>query len=184
MSYSDAFNQASAIAQKVVDGVQADQLSASTPCEEWNAQQLLSHLIGGQRIVAASVRGDDLDYSVDFADTPDLSGAFAAAHADAAAALASVDADQTINLPWGEMRADALAGIMASDNYVHAWDLAVATDQDRNFDADLGGKLLAGARQMISPEMRQPGFFGAEVAVADDAPVADQLAGFLGRQIP
>jgi hypothetical protein len=38
-------------------------------------------------------------------------------------------------------------------------------------------------RQMISPELRQPGVFGPEQPAPDDASVEDRLLAFAGRTV-
>lgn len=68
---------------------------------------------------------------------------------------------------------------------MHAWDLQTALGQTRDVDPELCRRVLEEARATLVPEFRGDGLpFGAEVAVAADAPIADQMAAFMGRAIP
>ena len=88
-----------------------------------------------------------------------------------------------VTMPFGEMPAAGLAGFRFVDLIVHAWDLAKATGQDTDFAPDLCEAALAMSRQRMASMDRANMPFKDEVAVPGDAPAADRLAGFLGRQI-
>jgi uncharacterized protein (TIGR03086 family) len=88
-----------------------------------------------------------------------------------------------VTMPFGEMPAAGLAGFRFVDLVVHTWDLAKATGQDTNFAPDLCEAALAMSRQRMAGMDRAAMPFKDEVAVPDDAPAADRLAGFLGRQV-
>ncbi len=66
----------------------------------------------------------------------------------------------------------------------HAWDLAHATGQTDRLDPELGEAVLGLSRSLLRPELRndQGDPFAAEIAIPDDAPAYDRLAGYLGRQ--
>jgi hypothetical protein len=51
-----------------------------------------------------------------------------------------------------------------------------------NYDDELVGAALAGARQWVDDSVRTPQMFGPEVTVPDKAPLMDQLVGFLRRR--
>jgi uncharacterized protein (TIGR03086 family) len=71
-----------------------------------------------------------------------------------------------------------------TDVLVHAWDLAVATGQPTNLDAELAVRVLAVTRQHLGPDLRGRGKpFGEEQPCPGDRPPADQLAAFLGRAV-
>ncbi len=71
-------------------------------------------------------------------------------------------------------------GLYCTDLFVHGWDLARATAQDDGLDERTAGLLLAGM-QAIGGQLRTLGQYGPEIEVAPDAPVAERLIGFLGR---
>jgi uncharacterized protein (TIGR03086 family) len=88
-----------------------------------------------------------------------------------------------VSMPFGEMPAAGLAGFRFVDLVVHAWDLAKATGQDTDFAPDLCEAALAMSRQRMANMDGANLSFNDEVPVPADAPAADRLAGFLGRQV-
>jgi uncharacterized protein (TIGR03086 family) len=107
--------------------------------------------------------------------------------ASADAMMASFDEPgalgRMVAIPFGEMPVAGLAGFRFVDLIVHAWDLAKATGQDTDFAPDLCEAALAMSRQRMASMDRGHLPFKDEVPVPADAPAADQLAGFLGRQV-
>jgi hypothetical protein len=67
------------------------------------------------------------------------------------------------------------------NTFQYAWDLAKATAQSTDLDAELAAELLEHSRTIVVPLRGADGFFGAEFVPPEDASVADVLAGFLGR---
>ena len=172
------------VAQQVIDGIRPEQMTAPTPCADWDVRALLNHLIGFHRLVAAGAAGQatsgrDVDFVGD-----DPTTAFADAAREASAALrAPGGLERTYRLPWGEMPGEALARPIFADTMIHAWDLARATGQPTSLDPDLCEAVLAWGRTVMKDEYRQPGgAFGAEVPVPADAPACDRLAAFYGRR--
>jgi uncharacterized protein (TIGR03086 family) len=65
---------------------------------------------------------------------------------------------------------------------IHGWDLARATGQPADFPDDVAERALAETRKQLTARPEGPGApFAAEVAVPDQVPAVDRLAGFLGR---
>jgi uncharacterized protein (TIGR03086 family) len=91
--------------------------------------------------------------------------------------------DRMVTMPFGEMPAAGLAGFRFVDLVVHTWDLAKATGQETDLAPDLCEAALAMSRQRMTGMDRANMPFKDEVAVLVDAPAADRLAGFLGRQM-
>jgi uncharacterized protein (TIGR03086 family) len=90
--------------------------------------------------------------------------------------------DKTVKLPFGEMPAAVALNIAILDLATHAADLARATGQTIT-DTDLLEAALEMGRQMVGPELRQPGLYDAEQPAPADAPIADRLFAFAGRRI-
>ena len=88
-----------------------------------------------------------------------------------------------VTMPFGEMPTAGLAGFRFVDLIVHAWDLAKATGQDTDVAPHLCEAALAMSRQRMTGMDRGNLPFKEEVPVPTDAPAADQLAGYLGRQV-
>jgi uncharacterized protein (TIGR03086 family) len=175
--------------QRVVDNIEPEQLDDETPCAEWDVRGLLNHITGGGEMFAVCVdEGSISDDRLGALLTGDNLGndyrnAFKTAAGRALTAFERPGADETIvKLPFGEMPAGVAMQLAVFDLTVHAWDLAKATGQSTALDPQVLGAALEVGRLMIAPEMREGGMFGAEVRVAADAPLQDQLAGFAGRQ--
>src|SRR5262245_25465088 len=117
----------------------------------------------------------------------DTGGLHRAAGEAAIAAFAAPGAlDLTVRLPIGDVPGQIALALALTDAVVHGWDLATATGQEATIDDDLAAVLLAGAEQMVGPQMRQPDgerpVFAPPVAVGPDGPASVRLIAFLGRQ--
>jgi uncharacterized protein (TIGR03086 family) len=86
-----------------------------------------------------------------------------------------------IETPFGEMPLDVFLGIFALDPLVHAWDLAIATDQPHGIDDAAAERALRGMLP-IDEMLRGPGRFGAEVE-ADGPDAVTRLVAFTGRSV-
>lgn len=184
----ETIRRACASTERVVEGVAASDLRRPTPCDEWDVQTLLNHLLSTFVLGAALLGGSEPGVAVAPGEVPDddLVGddplkAYRVG-VESLLAAASDDALATLHhTPLGEMPGTVLAGFTTLDILVHGWDLAKATGQDVTFDEDVAARVLAFAQQTLSDEMRAPRI-GPELAVGQDAPVIDQLVAFLGRQ--
>jgi uncharacterized protein (TIGR03086 family) len=173
---------------RVVDNIQPDQLSNPSPCEEWTVRDVLNHVTGGATLFTACVRdgavsderygelmgGDNLG--------DDYLGAFHHAADDAMSAFAEPGAmDKMVKLPFGEMPAGQALTIAIFDVTVHTWDLARGTGQSTELDSEVLDAAWDISHQMVSPELRATGLYGEDLDVADDLPLQDRLAAFVGR---
>jgi uncharacterized protein (TIGR03086 family) len=172
----------------LVDGVRPEQLREKTPCAEWTVRDLINHVTGGATMFAVSAEQgsvpDDLVGQLMGGDNlgDDFQGAFHAATDRVTAAFRQPGVlDKTVTLPFGEMPAPIALSIAVFDVATHAADLAKATGQPMPADEVLEEALALG-KQLISPEMRQPGVFDAEQPADDSAPAADRLLAFAGRR--
>ncbi len=181
-----ALAQAQDVARGVLGNVSADQLDLATPCKDWKVRDLIDHLVGGQHWGRCGVQGAEMTET----GAGSADGDFVAAFDDAAAsALAAFDEDgalgRTVNPGFGDMPAAALMGLVTTDTFTHAWDLAKATGQDTDLAPDLAAALLAQSRHAIQPAFRsdEGSIFGPEQQAPEGASAADQLAAFLGRTV-
>jgi uncharacterized protein (TIGR03086 family) len=165
-----------------VDAIHTAQLGDPTPCTDWDVRALIGHLTGGYQMFAAG-----LGHPVSPDPTPDdTAGQHRATGEAAIAAFAAPGAmERTVTLPVGEVPGHVALALALTDAVVHGWDLATATGQDTTIDDDLAAVLLAGAEQMVGPQMRQPDgpmpVFAPPVAVGPERPAAERLIAFLGR---
>ncbi len=174
--------------QQVIDRVTPGHMAQATPCSKWDVRGLLNHTVSAVQMFATCASGGKPP-SFDFHAPPDVigddpAGAFRQAAASALAAWSAEGAlDGTVTLPPGEMPATVAIGINLFDTYVHAWDIAQATDQAITLAPELAAAALEVGRGILQPHFRQPdGPFGPEVMVPDSASTGDKLLAFAGRQ--
>jgi uncharacterized protein (TIGR03086 family) len=174
---------------RLVGNITPEQLADPTPCTEWTIRDLINHVTGGSTMFAISAEEgsvpDDVMGRLMGGDNlgDDYKGALAAATGRALAAFDDPGmADKTVKLPFGEMPAGVALNIAVFDVTTHAADLAHATGQSVQ-DPELLDAALAIGRQMIGPELRQPGVFDAEQPSASTAASADRLLAFAGRRL-
>jgi|SRR4051794_1805247 len=173
----------------VLERTSAEQLSNPTLCSEWSVKDLVNHMVGGATMFAISAEQGSVPDEVlgrlmggDNVGT-DPQGAWATASQRAMAAFEAPGAmDKIVKLPFGEMPAGIALNIAIFDVATHAVDLARATGQHVT-DTELLEGALGMGRQMIGPELRMPGVFGAEQAVDASASAEDRLLAFAGRQL-
>jgi len=184
------FKQAIASTAQIVKGVRADDMTARTPCTEWDTRALVNHVIGTLWLSEALLADSAPRYPMAPGGLPaeDLVGSDpAAAYAEgSAAALAAAGAGDSLSrihvTPLGNMPGPVLAGFTTLDILVHGWDLAKATGQLTTLDQALAGHVLDFAHQSLATDESRAGRIGPAVPVSADAPVTDRLVGFLGRQ--
>ncbi|MDT3440725.1 MULTISPECIES: TIGR03086 family metal-binding protein [unclassified Pseudofrankia] len=189
MEIFDALDRAVASTSGIVKTVRPDQLSAATPCTEWDIRALLNHLVGTLWLGEALFTDGAPRHPMPPGGLPatDLVGDDpAVAYETASAALlAAARVGDTLTrihtTPLGDMPGPALAGFTTLDILVHGWDLASATGQPTSLDDDLAGHVLAFASQAITDDFRGTRI-GPAIPVEATASVTDRLVGFLGRQ--
>jgi uncharacterized protein (TIGR03086 family) len=181
----DQLREAQEVFREVLTKVRPEQMSLPTPDDEWDVRALINHVVLGNLWAAENVKtGSAPRPSGDIIGEREPLQAYTAS---ADAMMASFEEPgalgRMVTMPFGEMPAAGLAGFRFVDLVVHAWDLAKATGQDTDFAPELCEAALAMSRQRMANVDRAKMPFKDEVAVPADAPAADRLAGFLGRQV-
>ncbi len=166
-----------AVLTRRVDGV-AD-WGVPTPVSDWTALDVVDHLVtwSGAFLAAGGV---DLEAGPPVADDPVAAWRH---HADQLQGLLDApDADRVFVHPYaGEHPlATAIDRFYTADVFMHTWDLSRATAQDDALDEAYCAELLTGMRP-LDDVLRGSGHYGPAVPVAADAPVQEQLLGFIGR---
>lgn len=186
---ADLLERAFASTAAVLANVDADQLDDPTPCASWKVRDLLNHVVGGTysfATIAETGGPPSGDAPPDFS-TGDFNATFEEGAARAVAAFRAAGAmEKQMTLPFGQLPGAVFVNIAATDSFAHGWDLARATGQSTDLDPDLARQLLENARGFLPDAMRGADGqapFGPRVEVPATAPPADQLAGFLGRQV-
>ena len=188
MSQTADLERAFASTAGVLAGVEPGQLDDPTPCASWKIRDLINHTIGAAEGFATVASGGELNTGpeTDYA-SGDYKAAFAEQSARAVAAFGADGAmEKMLTLPFGTLPGAAVVGMATTDSFTHGWDLARASGQSTDLDPALAELLLERSKQFIQPSFRGPDGqapFGPEVAVPESAPMADRLAGFLGRQV-
>ena len=162
-------------ARAAVEGVADDQLGLSTPCSEWNVQQLLDHMAGAQTGIAGMVTGGEV--AAEGSATEKIEAALAAI---SKAAAEPGGLEKVVESRMGEMPVERMIGMAVGDLAIHTWDLAKATGQDTALDEAVV-EFLHPLMEGVSKRGPSPAF-AAPVAVPDDAPRQDRLLGFTGRE--
>jgi uncharacterized protein (TIGR03086 family) len=154
---------------------------APSPVAEWDARDVVRHLIEWFPAFLSSGAGIELPVGPSVDDDP-----VAAWQVYCDGVQAGLDdpltADRELrNEHIGTMPlATAIDQIYTPDVFMHTWDLARATGQDDRLDADFCAQLLGGMEQM-EEVLRSSGQFGTRVDVPDGADAQTKLIGFIGR---
>jgi uncharacterized protein (TIGR03086 family) len=183
MELVDALDQTFDHAHKVIGGVRPEQYNDPTPCEEWNVQQLLTHIVAVTTVMGETTASGKADRGADSVALGDDPAAQFRAAADAALAGWRKPGimDETINGGPGPMPGRVLAGINLLDTATHSWDLATATGQSTELPPAVAEAALEASHQIIQAPIRE-GRFGPEVHPPADCGPTDRLVAFLGRQ--
>jgi uncharacterized protein (TIGR03086 family) len=170
---------------QIVDGVASTQHALPTPCTEWNVDALIDHVTTINWMFVGIAEGKPPEGgagSPDTANEDSVAMYRRSVEVLSQAWRAPGRAEQTYQMPFGEMTGEAALGIHVADVVTHGWDLAKATGQQANFDPAVVEVATQTARVTFDG-MRGPGMpFAAAVPVSGDLPAVDRLAAFLGRQ--
>jgi uncharacterized protein (TIGR03086 family) len=167
-SLSRALDQIS----ELLEHVHEDNLHDPTPCRDWDVAQLVGHIVGGVRKFTEAARGRQPDWS---AGPEPVTESWTATFDSAA---------DDLRHAWheaGEEASPQAVDWQVAELTVHAWDLARALGQPTSeLDAEAAERGLAFMSQGLTADNRGEAF-GEPVPVADDAPAADRIAAFAGR---
>ena len=190
LSPTTAVRAASDLAAGPLRAVTADQLTAATPCGDYDVRALVDHLawaaVLSQR--AATRMPLEHDWS-SLTPAPFLDGVPVERWAAAVPAELDTAADAWADpAAWeGEtlmgttpMPAEVVGPLMLAEFVLHGWDLARAVGAPYDVPAGLGEATLA-AVEPLAQLGRDGGWFGPAVPVADDAPAVDRALGLTGR---
>ncbi len=169
----------------ILRGISSGQLTGSTPCTEWNVQQLINHNILVTGYIHALLTGGPPVNPGEVSGPLPAEGAEDAFTAGTDKVLAAIKASGMLEkmldeTPMGPMTAGQLLMFPFGDILIHKWDLAKATNQDTSMDssiADVCFQVFAS----VAEGARQGGVFGPEVTVPIDASSRDKLLGLTGR---
>jgi len=172
------------LTQQQVDAAMAVP-EAQSGCAEWNATQLVNHLVAAMSMWAGILKGQPPAY--DPFNPPhvlgdDMAADFRTASEQLIEAFSADGVMETVfDGPAGEMPGAAMINFPTYDVYVHGWDLEQATGVAGEYPAELTALAMGFAQQGFADE-RPPHVVGPEVPVGADASDFDKMLGFNGRQ--
>lgn len=172
--------------RRVVAGVDARQWRLPTPCSDWTVADLLAHLVNGNRMFAAVVRGEQSTEDKSPAAEQDASqlADYDAAAGELLDAFGTPGAlERTVSVPFGTVPGAVALHLRIVELLVHGWDLARATGQQLDVPDAIAEQELAFTRtalQQVPPD-RSP--FGLPQPAPADAGALDQLVALLGRRL-
>ena len=178
--------EACGVVENIIANITPEQMDLPTVNDEWNVRELIDHLVRGN---VWSVQ--NLQTGGAARPTEDLIGDRSPTQVFSESAEAMIKAFQApgalgtmVTMPFGEMPGAGLAMFRTGDLVGHAWDLAVATGQERNIAPEVCEAVLEMSRQRLEGMDRARSPFKEIVEVSAEACPADRLAGFLGKPVP
>ncbi|WP_326653358.1 MULTISPECIES: TIGR03086 family metal-binding protein [unclassified Streptomyces] len=177
--------ECAAEAARIARGVSADQLSAPTPCKEWDVRGLVNHLVlysshglehrALRKQLPEELTGRDFTTDADWAEQY-------AAQLDRAVAAWSDPAvwEGEVDLGSAAMPAPVIASLITKELAVHGWDLARATGQDYRI-SDAAAALILTVVDEHAEIYRQYDGFADAVPLPDGAPAFDRALADSGR---
>lgn len=161
-----------------------DQWSSSTPCDEWDVQYLVAHVVGGNRFTLAILDGRSADDAIaEVMSSPQLGddpvAAWSATAALQAAAFRRPNAlDTQVDHPVGTITAADLLGFRVFDIALHTWDLARAIGADEVLPVALVDAVIG----IVENGLPGMGFGIRSAPPAPGASPQERLLAMTGRQ--
>jgi uncharacterized protein (TIGR03086 family) len=172
-------------AGRLIESVDAEQLDLPTPCDEYDVNDLVSHLLTVVRRIDLALRGGNaLDIPILTTGIDDRAGAWKTYRSALDSTLLE-DGVLTRDclLPWATLPGAAAIGAYVGELTTHGWDLAVAIGRTELLDERLAELCLPMVEQFVPAEPRGGHMpFDQVVPVPADAPPYNRLAGWMGRQ--
>lgn len=169
----------------LIEGVDACQLSLPTPCDDYDVETLIDHIVGWLLLFEASCHGRIHDGDVaSHRCGADPSAEFRAAAAGLVAGWEKYGFDREVAVTGtSKLPAETVFNMTVMEYLTHGWDLAVATAQPIPFTGQEAVETLTRAEATLPPEYRGENMpFGEIVPASQDASAVDRLVAFLGRE--
>jgi uncharacterized protein (TIGR03086 family) len=182
----EVLTRACASTGSILDTVTPAQLALPTPCGNWPIRELINHLVGATRFFGdlaewgSSPEGQDWPVYAD----GDFATSFGEqAHRATAAFSVPGAMEQVMVTPAGPMPGWQCIQVATEEVFVHGWNLAQATAQATPAGGVAGALLSSQWLMSLCDQVRNDGTapYAAVVDVSGEAPAADRLVGFLGR---
>jgi uncharacterized protein (TIGR03086 family) len=168
-----------------VGNVTPDQLHDSTPCSEYDVEQLRRHILGWLSLFAAGFADPNGRAAAgidDYTESEDPAAEVRAAADRLTTAFATGAGERTLWLGDSGMPGELALGMMLWEYQMHGWDLAQATGQRWAPPEAALAHSLEFAPAMLTSDFQGEGkSFGPPVSVPADASPLDRLLGLSGR---
>jgi uncharacterized protein (TIGR03086 family) len=172
----------------LLDQVKDERLPGPTPCGEYTVGQLVDHMLGLCLAFTSAAEGERGPHTDAPPATPsgtlepgwrqDLRTRLEAL-AEAWSRPSAWEGDATAG---GVTFPAAVMGLVALNEVaIHGWDLARATGQDYELDAETVEALTAFVAQDADDQAAREGVYGPVVEITDDAAPQDRLIALTGR---
>lgn len=182
----ELYARAMSATRAYIDAVRDEQWHAPTPCSEWDVRQIVNHIIG-ENLWAGELYLGKTIAEVGITLDGDLSGDDPAAayrrsvDVASAAALAPGAMEVTCHLSFGDYSGSDYAAQLFMDTLIHGWDVAKATGQRTDLEAEMVAACIPVAEQLTA-QFRSAGVFCEDLAVSADADPQTRLLALVGRR--
>lgn len=150
-------------------------LDARTPCDQWDVRTLLNHMLDTKNYFVGAARGEEV--SPPAQTPPDLLGDDPLADFERGRS----EMLSTYGAPGVIEKTGPSLGIAFSDQLLHGWDLAQATEQDATMPDGLPEAAFEMIHGRFTDDQRK-GVFKPEVDVPANASAQDKLLAYTGRK--
>ncbi|PKB67676.1 MAG: TIGR03086 family protein [SAR202 cluster bacterium Io17-Chloro-G4] len=168
----------------IMAAVKDSQLNDSTPCVEWNVQQLILHNIKVAQAVHSGITGSERVDPFDVSGPIPSEGAEAAFHASTSVAVQDLkvpgNLEKIVDSPFGKIPVAQFIMLPFADMVIHKWDLARAVGAEEALDGSLA-EICYNTFACIAEGARNSGAFGPEVQIPISGSMQDKLLGVTGR---
>lgn len=169
----------------LIETTGADMIGQPTPCPDFTVKELLEHVVLVMRRVAVIGNGEHWSTVQAVATNGGWADDYRSAAHNVMLAWSNPSIlEKVLEVPWGEFPGVALMHAYTGELAVHAWDLAMATGVEFSIDDSLLHGALVAAKFIPAEGRDTPELpFSPVVDPGPDAPVLDQLAGWMGRNV-
>ncbi len=174
-----------AIFGRILTQVDDEHLELETPCEGWNVQALISHVVLGDAAIPLLFDGEALPGTMTI-DTSILGPNPVATWRGTA--LSAIEAfrrpgamEQIVKHPIGDRPGSVVARFRMIDQLGHAWDLATAIGVEVEIPEALADAALDFLYPMLD-QLKGSKVFGPPIAPPEDSSAMLRFLGLLGRK--
>ena len=155
----------------LLDDLPGQRSSVPTPCEQWDLQQLVDHIVAAPARFARMARGESVDWSATPSSGPEPAARFRSDADDLLLAVRDAG-DGSVPVDW-----------QCAEVAVHTWDLATSLGKSTaDLDPAVAERGLAFMRGNLTEGNRGPAF-GPERAAPEGADAYRRIAAFAGRSV-